>query len=650
MLKHLDSEAIYALTRLFNLCLRNGKWLWNSSNIVFLKKKGKDSYSKPGSYRPISISSYIGKLFEKILVRRLDQYLLKVGIIDANQEGFSKGWSTVRYLHRLAASIKGDMRKRLTVLCLFVDFEKAFDSVWKKGFIVKLWKVGVHGCYLKTINSFLMNRTVCLLLNGYVGPVRKCLDFGLPQGAVLSPILFKFYVYDLDNICQLYHQISFFKFADDGSAKVTGETLEECLYYMNLVLGSINDWTSRWRMVINCNVNKTEVICFHSNTPQLVPTSFTLGNKTSQLTDHSKVLGAILDKNLTYKEHSSYVYNKLIYRWVNICRYCNRNWGLNQIVTIRLIRVLIFSSLFYGSIVWMNSGNMKAINSLWYKLSKSAVRSIFNVSSSLLEVILDTPPLEIQDRIIIVKHYLKCVTNQHDSHQDKHLSFILDELADRNSAVENHIGKVFKFLAWKIKIRPEVFSGYDQYIVEKNMFDLFPSLSKKACLYSKELMKKYSEYLWDITLKRQLQLDGQTRIPKISCDPIEIGTSREEVEFISMFYKNSLLNGFLFTVEREKYPSPLCECQLDDQTAFHILTSCEKVDADIREDIILMLLLGNDIASADALAADNISLLNCSRDELFVQHCLKALKTSSLQLRTRITLFKKAQISGQPKP
>ena len=214
-------------------------------------------------------------------------------------------------------------------------------------------------------------------------------------------------------------------------------------------------------MVINCNVNKTEVICFYSDTPQLVPTSFTLGNKTIQLTDHSKVLGVILDKNLTFKEHSSYVYNKLIYKWVNICRYCNRNWGLNQIVTIRLIWVLIFSSHSYGSIVWMNSGNMKAINSLWYKLSKSAVGSIFNVSSSLLEAILGTPPLEIQNRIIIVKHYLKCVTNQHDSHQDKHLSFILDELADRNSAVENHIGKVFKFLAWKIKIRPEVFSGYD---------------------------------------------------------------------------------------------------------------------------------------------------------------------------------------------
>ena len=210
-------------------------------------------------------------------------------------------------------------------------------------------------------------------------------------------------------------------------------------------------------------------------------------------------------------------------------------------------------------------------------------------------------------------------------------------------------------LEWKIKIRPEVFSGDNQYIVEKNKFDQFPSLSKKACFYSKELMKKHTEYLWDITLKSQLQLDGQTRIPKVSRDPIEIaiGTSREEeVKFLSMFYKNNLLNGFLFSAEREKCPSPLCECQLHDQTAFHILTSCEQVDADVREDIILMLLLmlGNDVASADALAADNISLLNCSRDELFVQQCLKALKTSSLQLRTRIILLEKSQMYGQPKP
>jgi hypothetical protein len=65
-------------------------------------------------------------------------------MIDENREGFSIGRNTIRYLHRLTACIKGDIAKKLTVLCLliFIDFEKAFDPVWKKGLVVKLWGAG----------------------------------------------------------------------------------------------------------------------------------------------------------------------------------------------------------------------------------------------------------------------------------------------------------------------------------------------------------------------------------------------------------------------------------------------------------------------------------------------------------------------------
>ena len=104
---------------------------------MFLKKDGKKSYSSPGAYRPISISPYIGKILERIMGKRLEKYFTKMGIFDFNQEGFKQGRNAVRYLHRLTAGIKGDINKRLTVLCLFLDFEKAFDGVWKRGLIVK---------------------------------------------------------------------------------------------------------------------------------------------------------------------------------------------------------------------------------------------------------------------------------------------------------------------------------------------------------------------------------------------------------------------------------------------------------------------------------------------------------------------------------
>ena len=87
-------------------------------------------------------------------------------------------------------------------------------------------------------------------------------------------------------------------------------------------------------------------------------------------------------------------------------------------------------------------------------------------------------------------------------------------------------------------------------------------------------------------------------------------------------YKNKLQNCFSFTVEREKCPLALCEClssvTVRQSRSFHILTSFAQVDADIREDIISLLLLGNDVASAEALVADSVTLKSCSIGEMFV--------------------------------
>ena len=113
--------------------------------VIFLRKDGKDNYSKPGSYRPICITSYIGKLFEAIIARRIELYLKLSNQTDVHQEGFSESKNTIRYLNRLHLGILSDKEKQLSILCLFVDFEKAFDSVWKKGLLIKLNQLGITG-------------------------------------------------------------------------------------------------------------------------------------------------------------------------------------------------------------------------------------------------------------------------------------------------------------------------------------------------------------------------------------------------------------------------------------------------------------------------------------------------------------------------
>ena len=70
--------------------------------------------------------------------------------------------------------IEAGLDRKYTVICLFLDFEKAFDSVWKKGLMKKLSDAGVTGKIWKLINSFLFNRKVRLVFNGYTGLIRAC--------------------------------------------------------------------------------------------------------------------------------------------------------------------------------------------------------------------------------------------------------------------------------------------------------------------------------------------------------------------------------------------------------------------------------------------------------------------------------------------
>ena len=76
MFKHLGKNAIDMLLKIFNLCLRQHEWFWKGAEVIFLRKPGKDSYSKPGAYRPICNTSYIGKLLEGIISIRIELLLL----------------------------------------------------------------------------------------------------------------------------------------------------------------------------------------------------------------------------------------------------------------------------------------------------------------------------------------------------------------------------------------------------------------------------------------------------------------------------------------------------------------------------------------------------------------------------------------------
>ena len=640
MFTHLGDNILKYINKLANLCLNQGKWIWNKSEVIFLRKGGKETYDKPGSYRPISISSYIGKLIEKILAQRIQKYLNILGINDEDQEGFKAAHNTIRYLNRLVLGINSDKQKKLTSICLFIDFEKAFDSVWKKGLIVKLHKLGINGKILYLIDDFLMNRKVTININGIVGNIRQSSDIGLPQGSALSPLLFRIYVMDLAAELSNREDVSIFKFADDGTIKATATSTPECLKTFNMILKTVSAWSKKWRMMINCQPDKTEVIAFNTaeKDQALVPSSFKLGENKINRVHHTKALGLIIDENLDFLEHSKAVYKKLMGIWIMISQYSNRHWGLQQHVTVQIIKTLWLPTLLYAGHIWINKLNMIEINKLFYKILKSTVGAVFNIRQSLAEIILGIPPLHITIEMNRIKHYLKLQMSQIP--EDRLKEYIRKELTSgQTGEVHRSMKQVQAFLKWKSRLYPDCVNEDDKLKIESGLNEELLDVTPETCKYTKGMVNKFIEYKWQRSIQNEFQLEGFANVPRPKCSPLPISpraTREVEVLTMSIMYPNNLLNNFLHRVNSEKFPSPLCSCGEDIQTAQHVMFRCNLVEDTLKAEAhnLLVQAVGEHEAEIDC----SIPLLNASRNKRFMEITNQIINSQVNNLNIKIEL------------
>ena len=625
MLHKFGPNTIKLLHKLFNLCLNKGEWVWDTANVIFLKKSGKKSYSVPGSYRPISISSYVGKLLEKILSARITAFLESLGIFDANQEGFTANRNTIRYLNRLHLEIKSDLLQSNTVIGLFVDFEKAFDSVWKRGLILKMFKLEIKGKVLRLIDQFLQSRKVQLNINEHTGNMRNGNDYGLPQGSALSPVLFKIYLIDILEEYNNRQDIKLYKFADDGTVKVKAQTNTECINSLKAILDSVEQWTQKWRMVVNCDPNKTEYIVFGlaDKKTNNIPGTLKLGLKDIKQVTETKVLGLLVDDKLSFVPHSKKTNQKIYGSWANMCDHTNRNHGFNQKVITQISKSYFLASLHYAGLVWLNPVSIKEIEGVWYKIIKSAVGAVFNVRTSIAEVILGLPPLLIQNLLNQIKHFLKL--NIKASPEDKLREFIQGCFIGKHPTppeLSTIMPEVFKFLQWKLQHYPKEFIDSDCAIIKAKNYSEYFNLSSKSCSYTKPIINKYIEMLWYNKLKNEFLTDGNQYVPKPSCNklPIPENTSRkEEVLLMSLMYPNNLFNDFLY---RHTYqvPSPLCQiCSQQEETPYHIILECSNRANDAR------LMLSEILNVQEIIQGDCVTILNGSRNQRFLKLCLEIL-------------------------
>lgn len=371
-LKNLPSKYFEILKKLFSRCLTEGYYpsSWKIALITMIPKKTRSE--NPSDYRPISLTSCLGKLLEKIVKKRFQRFLDENRIIVSYQSGFRRQRSTRDNLFFLTQKIAESFNRNKKLLSLFFDISKAFDKVWHEGLMFKLIQIGTPRYLIRWFKSFLFNRFFLVKIGNYKSPLCP-IEAGVPQGSVLSPLLFAVYINDIptketSNVAQslLFADdlVTFFMFNKTGGLEKTA----------NKYLKDLENWLSKWKMKVAAS--KCNYIIFSKDKAK-TRLKLKICGELIPYTDRIKFLGMTFDNRLSFSEHIKEIRAKCVSRLNIIKILANQHWKIKKILLGNIYKALI------GSIIDYSFPIINVISEISIKklqvIQNSAIRSIFKL-------------------------------------------------------------------------------------------------------------------------------------------------------------------------------------------------------------------------------------------------------------------------------
>jgi len=309
MLQHLPKRCRQIVLRYYNRIWTTGDIPADYKHAIItpIPKPTKSAHD-PTSYRPICLTSTIEKIMERLVTDRLSYHMEKEQLLTNVQCGFRKGRSTIDQIIKLQDEINRNINNGRATLGVFIDFERAFDMLWRDGLLIKLQNLNIKGKMYNWIKSFLTDRTIQVKIGDTLSSSRK-LDNGSPQGSPLSPLLFLIAINDLPEVL---HDVETSLFADDSAIyrsdgshqlKRTADIIQENL-------DAVQTWCDKWGFKMS--TKKTVGVLFTHDTKlkaKLQP--ITVNGQPIKVERAAKFWGVYFDERLTWKQHIDYIINKL---------------------------------------------------------------------------------------------------------------------------------------------------------------------------------------------------------------------------------------------------------------------------------------------------------------------------------------------------
>jgi hypothetical protein len=319
------------------------------------------------------------KLLEKLVHDQFNEYLTCHNMFSNKQSGFRPKHSTLTTLLEVSDYIIKNMDAGRLVGAVFLDLKKAFDTVCHPILINKLQSFGLMGLELDWFNSYLSDRKQITKVGTAISEVAN-VDYGVPQGSILGPLLFTLYINSLPSVVS-YSKINLY--ADDTAVFYAGKSVAEISEKLSSDMSDIATWMEGSRLTLNATKTKAMLFGSHYKLSKTAPLDVYIRDAPIETVQSFKYLGLHFDPTLSYNCHIDHI-SSSVSKYIGLF-YRIRNY-LSQESLIILYKSLILPRIDYCDVVWGNCNKIlqDRIERLQIRTARAILRVPIRTSSVFL--------------------------------------------------------------------------------------------------------------------------------------------------------------------------------------------------------------------------------------------------------------------------
>ena len=319
---------------------------WKTAKICPIPKIDNPMESK--DFRLISLLPVMSKVFERIIMKQLIQYIENRTVYSDMQSGFRKNHSANTLLIKMRDDILNAMDKGEVTIAVLTDFSKAFDTVDYPTLLKKLHALNMSKNTLKLMASYLTERQQYVQIDDKLS-TSELVTFGVPQGSILGPVLFNLYVSDMDENCK---NCACAQYADDSNLykNCKPSNIMSSINYLEETLNDVYKWSEEKNLIFNPDKTKFMIFTTTRSKHKDIAYQFRPDERTTvERSDSNKILGIWFQQQLCWDNHIAEVTRSC---YTTICVLRKIKHLANRHLRKQLCNSLILSRLDYCSTVF----------------------------------------------------------------------------------------------------------------------------------------------------------------------------------------------------------------------------------------------------------------------------------------------------------